>query len=387
MRILQVINSLDAADGGPAELALQLCSSLSAGGDACELMVTRPVAAPVQARLGRTPVHCVGPAVGRYSYSSGARRWLDEHVARFDAVVIHGVWQHCAASAAAVAFARRVPYFVYPHGTLDAGLPAIYPIRHLKKVAYWHLVARSFMERAAGVCFTSEEERERATAFPGHWNPVVIGGGIEAPSAVREQDIEALLSRFPALRDHRVALYMGRLVPLKGVDMLIRAFSRVRAVAPGCRLLIAGEGTGGYERRLAAQARACGCDDTVVFAGALAGAEKWAAFRIAELFALPSHRDSFGVAVVEALASATPVLVTRAVGIAPIVQRCGAGFVCSDDEGDLARTLERALSAPTTPAMRAAARRCYEENFSARETGARLKASISRAREGAAPIS
>ena len=260
MRVLQVINSVDPADAGPAAIALQLGSSLSAAGDACEMLVMRHGADSIPAPLDGVPVHVGGPGLGRYAYSGSTRRWLDENLARFDAVVIHGIWQHFVMVAAACARARRVPYFVYPHGTLDGNLPAIYPVRHLKKLAYWQLVARSLMEHATGVCFTSEDERRRAVAFSGRWNSVVVGGGIQAPPAPSAQDADALLSRFPMLRERRVVLYMGRLVPLKGVDMLVRSFAQARIAVPGCRLLIAGEGTRAYTRRLASVARACGCE-------------------------------------------------------------------------------------------------------------------------------
>ncbi len=385
MRVLQVINSVDAVDGGPVEIALQLCSSLKVLGDEPELLVARCPQRAALERVGGVALHWPGPAIGRYSYSRAAQRWLRENMARFDAVVIHGVWQHGALCAAAAARRHRVPYFVFPHGALDEGLPAIYPVRHLKKVVYWHLAARSSLERAAGICFTGEQERDRAVAFRGRWKAIVVGGGIELPRLAAGEGVASLFSRFPALEGRRVVLYMGRLVALKGVDMLIRAFARARRAAPQCCLLIAGRGARRYEGQIVEVVRASGCKDSVILAGALEGGEKWAALEQAELFVLPSHRESFGVAVVEALAVGTPVLVSRCVGVAPIVERCGAGIVCADDEDDLARALERALREPLIDS--AAARRCYEENFRGREMAARLRAAMSRAREGARPTS
>jgi len=387
MRVLQVIGSVDAADGGPVEIAIQLCASLKALGDEPELLVTRPPQSAARERLAGIPVHCPGRGIGRFAYSGATRRWLQENAARFDAVVIHGVWQHCAASAGAACVRHRVPYFVYPHGALDRDLPAMFPVRHVKKKVYWHLVARSLLERAAGVCFTCESEQDRASAFPGRWSSLVIGAGIEAPPPLARETVASLRSRLGASEDGRLVLFIGRLVPLKGVDGLIQSFARARTAAPAAKLVIAGRGTPAYERSLAEIARASRCEGAVVFAGTLHGEAKWCALQAADLFVLPSHRDSFGVAVVEALAAGTPALVTRSVGIAPVIERSGAGKVFDDDEDALAAALGSALSAPVTAAARAAARRCYEENFSARDAAARLMDAMSRGREGAPPTS
>ena len=380
MRVLHVIDSVAVTEGGPAECVAQLAAGQAALGDAVEVLATKDAPDEAAGRGGLI-VHAVGPAAGRYGYNAAASEWLQGNIQRFDAVVIHGIWQHGALAAGRASHRASLPYFVYPHGALDHDLPRRYPLRHAKKRAYWSLFGRALLERAAAVCFTSDMEARRATAYTGHWTSTVVGSGVDPPALAG--DAADLRERFETLAGKPTLVFIGRLDPIKGLDVLVEAFARLTTSHPDCRLLIVGRGGDEYGASLRARAARLGCAERIVWAGVLSGADKWAAIRSAQALVLPSHRDSFGVVVAEAMAVGRPVIVTNRVGTSEIVAACGAGIVCDDDVQGVHEALARFLSADRE-AMSQAALRCYGENFRADAAAKRLRAAISRAIGGGA---
>jgi glycosyltransferase involved in cell wall biosynthesis len=117
-------------------------------------------------------------------------------------------------------------------------------------------------------------------------------------------------------------LFVGRLHPVKGLPLLIQAWSQVRP--PGWRMRVVGPDEGGHRSELEAMVRVAGLEEVWYFDGPLDGPAKWAAFRAAELFILPSHTENFGIAVAEALACEVPVITTRGAPWEGLLeQRCG----------------------------------------------------------------
>ena len=136
-------------------------------------------------------------------------------------------------------------------------------------------------------------------------------------------------------------LFLSRIIPRKGADLLIEAFSTLNGGAG--RLVIAGpEGEPGYVARLKELARNGGIAERVVFTGPLYGSEKTAALGDADVFALPSSYENFANVAAEAVACGVPVVVTDRCGIASLVNQ-KAGVVIRRDGAELARALRELL--------------------------------------------
>jgi glycosyltransferase involved in cell wall biosynthesis len=162
-------------------------------------------------------------------------------------------------------------------------------------------------------------------------------------------------------------LFLGRLHVKKGVEMLIDAF---RAVRPPMRLVVAGPpDTAAYGERLRRRAEGLPVD----FVGMLRGEEKWGALAAAEVFALPSHQENFGVAVAEALAAGTPVLVSERVNIWREIVEAGAGWAEPDDAAGTRRLVERWV-AEGNAGMRERAAACFAARFDIASTARRFAA-------------
>jgi glycosyltransferase involved in cell wall biosynthesis len=165
-------------------------------------------------------------------------------------------------------------------------------------------------------------------------------------------------------------LVLGRLHPKKGCDLLIRAYAEV---APDLELVMAGPDQVGWMAELKGLAETLGIGDRVHWPGLMTGSAKWAALKGAEAFILPSHQDSFGLAVGEALGCGTPVLITDKVNIWREVHAAGAGLVGTDSVVGVATMLRSylSLSETTREEMRAASRACFAEHFDMRATAAK----------------
>ena len=169
-----------------------------------------------------------------------------------------------------------------------------------------------------------------------------------------------------------VALYLSRIHPKKGCDLLLQAFAKLvnsGGSSPDGKgdlhLVMAGPDDSDYGRRMKSMAQTLGIGDRVTWTGMLAGDLKWGAFHAADVFVLPSHQENFGIAVAEALACGLPVLISNKVNIWREVRMHGAGMVEGDDQPSVDRMLASWISADDGQrrAMRDNARTCFQKCF------------------------
>jgi glycosyltransferase involved in cell wall biosynthesis len=358
MKILRCIHSLDPAIGGPLESVRQSTLVLQRRGHAVEIA---SLDAP-GAQDFPVPVHALGPGRSSYGYSARFVPWLKENRERFDAVLVHGIWQYNSFGVWRALCGSATPYFVFPHGMLDPWFNRTYPLKHLKKLLYWPWAEYRVLRDAAAVLFTSEEEKRLARESFALYQAkeVVVNYGTAAPEVDWAAAEAEFGERFPQLRGQRFFLFLGRLAEKKGCDLLLQAFAR--SLGKGvAHLVLAGPGADeSYLRRLRELAR----DLPVVFAGMLSGNLKWGALRSADVFVLPSHQENFGIAIAEALACGTPVLISKAVNIWREVVADGGGFAEEDNLAGTTRLLERWLA--LVPEARAEMSRQARASFAKR---------------------
>jgi glycosyltransferase involved in cell wall biosynthesis len=366
VRLLHVIGTLDPAWGGPVTVLTQLCGAFRDMGVDADV-VTLDSAADTWLADFPGRVHSLGPSRGRYRFNGQLPRWLDTNLPRFDTVVAHGIWQYQSAATRAAAVKKRIPYAVCVHGALAPWLNAHYRGKHLKKQLYWPLVEYRVLRDASAVLFASEEERRKArTAFwPYHAHEYVAHFGVEGPKGDRDRLRRAFLSAHEDLSGKRILLFLGRLHPVKGCDLLIEAFAAVRHRDERLHLVIAGPDEVGWQARLVAHAHEAGARDHVTCTGKLSEDEKWGALLAADAFVLPSHSESFGVVVAEALSCGVPVLVTHGVGVWREIVAAGAGMAEADTTSGVRLLLDRwlDLAPPATEAMRARTVECFAAEF------------------------
>jgi len=367
-----MVHTLNPERGGPSESVRMFVMAHQRAGNQVEVATLDAPASSFRERVN-CAVHPCGPGLSTYGYSPHLEHWLRANFARFDGVIVNGVWQFHAAVARRV-LAGRKPYVVFAHGMLDPYFMRRYPLKHLKKLAYWVVAERRNLARARAVCFTSEEEmRVAARGFPfRRFRGAVIPYGTPGPTGEPAAAKAAFLAVHPALRERRYLLFLGRIHPKKGCDLLIRAVAQ--AASPELRLVMAGPDETGLRPQLEALAQALGIADRVYWTGMLTGEPKWGALYGAEAFVLPSHQENFGIAVADALACGTIPLLSDKVNIARDVAGDGAALVETDTLEGTVRLLERfnAMRDAERDEMRRRGLDCYRRRYALANAAAEL---------------
>ncbi|WP_063771706.1 glycosyltransferase [Cupriavidus necator] len=379
MKILQLLPSLDPRQGGPAECVRQSAIALRAQGHRVEVLTLDAPDAPWLRGAG-PDVHALGPARGGYRYCRALLPWLRANAPAFDAVIVNGLWQHHGFAVWRALRASGVPYFVFPHGMLDPWFRRTYPLKHLKKWLYWPWAEYRVLRDACAVLFTAEEERRRARES--FWlyraREVVVSFGTSAPPPAQAADGTSLAERFlaahPGLRGKRIVLFLGRIHPKKGCDVLIGSFAQACAQMPDAHLVIAGPDSAGWSRELRELARAHGVAHRISWPGMLRDEMKWGAFHASEVFVLPSHQENFGIAVAEALGCGLPGLLSTQVNTWREVVQGSAGLCAPDTVDGTARMLRDwfALTPAGRERMRACAHAVFARHFTVEAMAADL---------------
>ncbi len=330
MRVLHVIPSLDAGDGGPSKVVVEICRALRKAGEDAEIVSTgNPPDLPQDIPIG------MFPRQGRldYKFSPELARWLDAEVARYDLLHVHAVFNHSTHAAARAAARRGVPYIIRPLGTLNRS----YALRQSRwrKAAYMRLFARRELNRAAALHCTSQAEKED-----------MIGLRLRAPAVVIPLGLHG--DEFLSLPLRRSGAppciaYLGRIHPKKGFDLLFPALEEIQG-KHAFRLVVAGSGDADYLAALKDEASRRGLADRTEWPGHVVGEKKLALLAAADLFVLPSYSENFGIAVAEAMACGIPVVVSDQVDLWPDIAEYDAGPVVKCQVDELAAAIARLLS-------------------------------------------
>lgn len=344
LRLLHVVANVNRGVGGPARSVPALLEEMARGGAATVLATLDdaslgPLPAPRGYRLESLALGSLGRALR--GWSPPFARLLCTLAASADVVHGHGLWMWPNLYARRAAERAARPLVVSPRGMLQSW--ALERSAWRKALA-WRLVERTNLQQARLFHATSAQEAE-AIREAGLRQPIAcIPNGVEA-AAGTPPDRALLEARHPALRGRRWCLFLSRLHPVKGLPELLRAWAGLRERWPEWHLLIAGEAMDGYGAALQAQARALGIDGAATFAGRLEGEAKACALGHADLFVLPTHSESFGLAIAEALAHGVPVITTRAAPWPELsARRCG--WWIDAGEAPLHEALHEALAQP-----------------------------------------
>ncbi len=370
-QILRIITSADPRTGGPIEGARRVGEIWAQQGHRQDLLTLDP---PEEQHLRDYPgrIVALGPPRGRaphhrYRYSATMIPWLRAHAADYDAVIVSGLWRYAARGAGQGLIGGPTPYVVFPHGMLDPWFRRTAPLKHVAKQASWWWAEGPLLAGARAVLFTSEEEQRRAEgAFrPYRLRGTVVNYGAADIGGDMALQVAAFRTLVPELGERPFLLFLGRLHPKKGCDLLLAAFASVASQHPTIDLVIAGPDQIGLAATLRTTAARLGIASRVHLPGMLTGASKIGALRAATAFVLPSHQENFGIAAVEALAAGTPVLVSDQVGIWRELLTDRVGLVAPDTLAGTTELLTRFLALPSAEqaAMGRRARASFTTRF------------------------
>lgn len=286
-----------------------------------------------------------------------------------DVVHIHGVWTPLAIFATRTSRKFRKPYFVSVHGVFDKRAMTRVRRKWLKKrLAIEILGLRGLLEDANGVIFGSASEASESWMPSSKLSLMFIPNGLDfnvGISPVTSDQAKLLASEVPSLgKWKRTILCRSRIHEEKGIDLLIQAFHRIADEFPDCGLLIAGlQQDARYQIYLENLIVNGPAEERIFLTTRLTGPDTSFVYKIADIFVMPSLAEGFSMGLVEGLAYARPMLVTRYCHM-PSVQNVGAGLVVEPLTGSLANALRLMLNPSSDlAAMGGASRKLFEEQY------------------------
>ncbi|WP_090381307.1 glycosyltransferase [Dyadobacter sp. SG02] len=377
MKIIHVVSGMDPRAGGISQAVRTMIRGLDGLGVVSEVVST---GLPSSTANDSFNTHFTGPGKTSWQFSLALSNWLRQNITRYDAVLVHGLWQHHT-YAVYHALARipgvRPRLFVMPHGMLDPWFQKAKgrKIKAIRNWLIWHVFEQRVIHMADGLLFTCETEKQLARTTFRPYRPKserVVGLGVDAPPTYDREMNRAFAKRSTAA-NRRYLLFLGRIDVKKGVDLLLTAYLDLKTRRDDLpALVIAGPGMdtpfGVHLRKLAR------ADPDVTFPGMLSGNAKWGAFYGCEAFVLPSHQENFGIAVVEALACGKPVLISDQVNIWQQIEDHGGGLIAKDTaEGIREMLLEwLSLAGANKALLSFQARTIYREHYAVPQAAEKL---------------
>lgn len=374
MKILQIIPSIALIYGGPSQMVRGLSAALAAQGHDVTILTTNSNGdrgqAPLDVPLDR-PIEQDGYQIRhypcapfrRYKYSAPLIQWLQHHASEYDIAHIHALFSPLSSMAARTCRNAGLPYILRPLGTLD---PADLKKKALAKKLYAALLEAPNIGGAAALHFTSAKEQQTAQRFGHSPKDFVLPIGVTLPE-LQDPDLpEQLCREYNLPPDRPLLLFLSRIAPKKGFDLLLPALEQLRAEGLDFHLILAGGNPQdpAYEQGIYDQIDRSSLKAQVTRTGFVGGDRKRALLALADLFILPSYYENFGIAAAEALAAGLPVVMSNGVDIHKDVTATESGWIHDCTIESLVEQLRQALKNPAERAIRGEnARRCAADRY------------------------
>lgn len=378
MKILHITPSYEPAWhlGGVVRAVSQLCRGLAKLGHEVTVFTTdsgkdRRLAVPVNQPVevgGVTVYYFKTDFFLKFAYSRSLGEACRRLIKNFDLVHLTAFWCYPGIPAGVAARSQRMPYLVSIHGTLRK---AALQHKAWKKWLYFWAVEKRNVRGAAAIHYTTAMERELDGFHRFPASSFIVPNGLEVKEFQELPDKIAARATFGLCPRTQVVTFLGRLHPIKNLDLLIKGISEISLKKKGVVLLLAGPDAGA-ESSLRRLAQSSGHNSRIRFLGPVGAEDRRKLMAASDMVALVSSNENFGNAAVEAMLAGVPVLVSEHVGISREVQADGAGLVVPLKVEAIAQGLTQMLSDPDRlkamgRAAAASARRRYDIDTVARQ--------------------
>ncbi|KYC36871.1 glycosyl transferase family 1 [Scytonema hofmannii PCC 7110] len=380
MKVLHVIPSVAPVRGGPSLAAIEMVKALQDRGVEAEIATTNDNGPDLlDIPLGqRTEYHEVpiwffsrfspnSHAVREFAFSSQLTAWLWQEIHQYDLLHIHAIFSYPSTVAMAIARQKQVPYIVRPLGQLCQ-----WSLQQSarKKQIYLQLIETANLKGSQALHLTSKQEQQEVSLLSLNTPNFILPHGLSIPPTI--PDARQRLRQYLNIPlDEPVILFLSRLHPKKGLDYLIPALGKLNNYR--FTFVLAGNGSPECEKHVESLIFSHGIRTHTHITGFVEGERKNILMQGADLFALTSHSENFGVAVLEALAVGLPVLVTPGVALADLVKEERLGYVPELDVTAIASLLKQALEHPQeAKSMGKYARKLISEKYTWRNISSNL---------------
>ena len=276
-----------------------------------------------------------------------ARQCLNQLVQKHNVVHSHNTFDLLNRHVALASRDHRVPLFFHVHGALDPVIVNAYVKKAPKKHIYIRLVERRNLNLAQGVFALTSLEAKQIRSWRVSSRIHVVPNGTHSFEAPSQAEIDKFISRFPNIADKQVILYLGRIDPKKGLDVLIDAFKKISDKFPQAVLALAGnrDEVSSYTQQLDEQIQRNGLQDRIVWMGFLDETEKRNALATAQVFSHVTVSEGMPMSVLEAMAAGLPTIISPGCYMDEAV-KSKAVVVASYDAQSLSQQLSNLLIHP-----------------------------------------
>ncbi|MGB3636625.1 MAG: hormogonium polysaccharide biosynthesis glycosyltransferase HpsP [Rivularia sp. (in: cyanobacteria)] len=362
MKVLQIVPSISLIYGGPSQMVLGLAPALARQGVKVTILTTdtngdtgqKPLDVTLNSPLeqdGYEIIYFKCSPFRRYKFSVDLLKWLNNHAHEYDLAHIHALFSPVSSTAAAVCRAKKLPYILRPLGTLD---PADLRKKKQLKQLYAAGLERPNIAASAAIHFTSEQEAKVSHRFGVTTKDLVIPLGVKECRDVKFNvsnqcsDVKTNVSKFNIPDNVPKVLFMSRIDPKKGLDLLIPALEKLLSEGLDFHFVLAGTNPQdpSYEQKIKSQIQASPLDKHTTITGFVTGELKSALLETADLFVLPSYYENFGIAVAEAMVAGIPVVISDQVHICQDISGSESGWVGTTNTLGIADLIREALKYP-----------------------------------------
>jgi glycosyltransferase involved in cell wall biosynthesis len=370
MRILVVVPYLDPVYGGPSKVVLERSQYLVKSGVAVDIVTTNAGSSfehlPLvkdwqlkdQLRIRYFPCWHKNDLI----FSKSLILWAIQHLKDYDIVQTHTVFCPLVSIVCLLCQLYKVPYSSSPHGMLE---PWALNYKAWKKNIYLGLLEKQVLSRSSLILALTSTEVEQVKNVVNNrsLDSLVSPNCINLQSFIHLPNADIFHCKYPDTHGKKLILFLGRIDPKKGLDLLASAFAKTHQQFPQTHLVIAGPDSIGFLPRAKNYFQQLGCLSAVTFTGILTGEIKLAALSAADLFVVPSYSEGFSSSVLEGMAAGLPCIITTACNF-PEAAAAKAAHVVDINSDAIANALIYCLShIEETKAMGAKARQFITENY------------------------
>jgi glycosyltransferase involved in cell wall biosynthesis len=353
MKILHIIPSISSLRGGPSQAVLEMVKALQECGVNAEILTTNDdgnnlLDIPLCKRViyHDVPVWFFprfSPSyypLREFAFSWEFTQWLWCNIQYYELLHVHAIFSYPSTIAMAIARHQNVPYINRPLGqlcewSLQQG--------KLKKNIYLKLIEKVNLVSAKTLHLTAKREQRELNLLNWNLSSFVLPHGLNMPIklANAREKLHQMLS-IPLKTP--IILFLSRLHTKKGLDYLIPALSKLHH--QNFVFVLAGSGDPNYELEIERLLKVNNLDDRTYKLGFVSGEKKTLCLQGADLYALTSHSENFGISVLESLASRTPTLVTTGVALSDLVKEQNFGWVVDLEIEEITASIQEFLDNP-----------------------------------------
>lgn len=255
-------------------------------------------------------------------------KWLFQNITNYDLVHTNTIFSPLISVVHCICNLKKIPYLVTPHGMLE---PWALFYKTWKKKPYYNFVEKPLLQKANAIQTLASSEAENLHNL-GLKHTITIPNGIRIQEYQSFPKTKIFYRQFPQTINKTLILFLGRIDPKKGLNLLAPAFAKAHQHFPNTHLVIAGPDNINFMPTVKSYFEDQGCEDVVTFTGMLTGDLKLAALAAADLYVAPSYSEGFSMSVLEGMASGLPCIITKGCNFPEAAEAKVAHVVDTDSE-------------------------------------------------------